>query len=172
MASTSVDLPLPFSPAKNVTRESSFTSSSCRIAGMENGYASKLSTSSRFRTSARTKRSSTRRGLFVIQPQDWQQCSNRAMGLALYGGTQRSEEHTSELQSPDHIVCRLLLEKKKRNATSRNSRFKSLDTLKVKIISVTFRRLIRTNHNKASYIGRHVNIQMGGCTYRRLFPCE
>src|SRR5258708_31818645 len=29
-------------------------------------------------------------------------------------GTQRSEEHTSELQSPDHLVCRLLLEKKNR----------------------------------------------------------
>src|SRR5258708_35039138 len=28
--------------------------------------------------------------------------------------TRRSEEHTSELQSPDHLVCRLLLEKKKR----------------------------------------------------------
>src|SRR5258708_34728319 len=27
--------------------------------------------------------------------------------------TTRSEEHTSELQSPDHLVCRLLLEKKK-----------------------------------------------------------
>src|SRR5258708_10240528 len=26
---------------------------------------------------------------------------------------ERSEEHTSELQSPDHLVCRLLLEKKK-----------------------------------------------------------
>src|SRR5207244_6126626 len=29
--------------------------------------------------------------------------------------TVRSEEHTSELQSPDHLVCRLLLEKKKHN---------------------------------------------------------
>src|SRR5258708_16342518 len=28
-------------------------------------------------------------------------------------GADRSEEHTSELQSPDHLVCRLLLEKKK-----------------------------------------------------------
>src|SRR5438552_14590871 len=28
--------------------------------------------------------------------------------------TLRSEEHTSELQSPDHLVCRLLLEKKKK----------------------------------------------------------
>src|SRR3990170_7497345 len=27
----------------------------------------------------------------------------------------RSEEHTSELQSPDHLVCRLLLEKKKQH---------------------------------------------------------
>src|SRR6266487_5232428 len=29
----------------------------------------------------------------------------------------RSEEHTSELQSPVHLVCRLLLEKKKHNTT-------------------------------------------------------
>src|SRR5947208_13255066 len=29
-------------------------------------------------------------------------------------GRWRSEEHTSELQSPDHLVCRLLLEKKKK----------------------------------------------------------
>src|SRR5258708_11060822 len=28
----------------------------------------------------------------------------------------RSEEHTSELQSPDHLVCRLLLEKKKKGS--------------------------------------------------------
>src|SRR5256885_70123 len=117
----------------------------------------------------------------------------------------RSEEHTSELQSPCNLVCRLLLEKitvnihitiielnalhtkrqnlfqelaavihllreakhwglrKSRNATSLNSRFKSLDTLKVKIISVTFRRVIRTNHKKASKIWRHENIQLGGC---------
>src|SRR5690348_17967333 len=31
--------------------------------------------------------------------------------------TLRSEEHTSELQSPVHLVCRLLLEKKKNNNT-------------------------------------------------------
>src|SRR5258708_25951140 len=34
---------------------------------------------------------------------------------ALEQGRLRSEEHTSELQSPDHLVCRLLLEKKKTN---------------------------------------------------------
>src|SRR5258708_33201433 len=33
----------------------------------------------------------------------------------------RSEEHTSELQSPDHLVCRLLLEKKKTINTSQAS---------------------------------------------------
>src|SRR5438552_8983744 len=32
----------------------------------------------------------------------------------------RSEEHTSELQSPDHLVCRLLLEKKKKKQETSN----------------------------------------------------
>src|SRR5258708_25159138 len=34
---------------------------------------------------------------------------------------ERSEEHTSELQSPDHLVCRLLLEKKKKEYIPINS---------------------------------------------------
>src|SRR5262245_65168945 len=34
------------------------------------------------------------------------------------GGRTRSEEHTSELQSLRHLVCRLLLEKKKKNIIS------------------------------------------------------
>src|SRR5258708_26773452 len=34
------------------------------------------------------------------------------------GEPNRSEEHTSELQSPDHLVCRLLLEKKKNSPCS------------------------------------------------------
>src|SRR2546428_12100394 len=73
-------------------------------------------------------------------------------------------------------VIHLLMEAKHwglrttRNATSLNSRFKSLDTLKVKIISVTCRRVIRTNHKKASKIWRHENIQLGGCQSCRLFP--
>src|SRR5256885_11506543 len=36
----------------------------------------------------------------------------------LAGGSARSEEHTSELQSPCNLVCRLLLEKKKTKDTS------------------------------------------------------
>src|SRR5947208_10062572 len=34
----------------------------------------------------------------------------------------RSEEHTSELQSPDHLVCRLLLEKKKNKKNRKRRR--------------------------------------------------
>ena len=34
-----------------------------------------------------------------------------------YNYCKRSEEHTSELQSPDHLVCRLLLENKKTRST-------------------------------------------------------
>src|SRR5258708_21835713 len=36
--------------------------------------------------------------------------------------SRRSEEHTSELQSPDHLVCRLLLEKKKPDYTKFQTR--------------------------------------------------
>src|SRR2546430_14815834 len=42
----------------------------------------------------------------------------------------RSEEHTSELQSQSNLVCRLLLEKKKKNQSSRLSRQTKSHTLK------------------------------------------
>src|SRR5258708_20282296 len=45
----------------------------------------------------------------------------RALGPADMITTRRSEEHTSELQSPDHLVCRLLLEKKKKKVTMKSS---------------------------------------------------
>src|SRR2546426_5680247 len=38
------------------------------------------------------------------------------MVFLVLGGRPRSEEHTSELQSPCNLVCRLLLEKKKKIA--------------------------------------------------------
>src|SRR5258708_15428410 len=51
-----------------------------------------------------------RNGLELLQ-----QASCRTVGVPVCPkqGQVRSEEHTSELQSPDHLVCRLLLEKKK-----------------------------------------------------------
>src|SRR5690625_5320494 len=45
-----------------------------------------------------------------------------AINDPLIGALSRSEEHTSELQSRGHLVCRLLLEKKKGNPSSRGDR--------------------------------------------------
>src|SRR5258708_15517301 len=44
--------------------------------------------------------------------------------------TLRSEEHTSELQSPDHLVCRLLLEKKKKRSTASAARVSPANTIR------------------------------------------
>src|SRR5437762_10984579 len=44
----------------------------------------------------------------------------RTDGLRSPPGRRRSEEHTSELQSPMYLVCRLLLEKKKKTKTKCN----------------------------------------------------
>src|SRR5256885_11510458 len=46
------------------------------------------------------------RTLIQPHPETWSRCSRS-----------RSEEHTSELQSPCNLVCRLLLEKKKQTST-------------------------------------------------------
>src|SRR5437762_9312224 len=45
-----------------------------------------------------------------------------------WSGAKRSEEHTSELQSPMYLVCRLLLEKKKKNTKLYHSIKKMLHT--------------------------------------------
>src|SRR2546426_9013759 len=42
-------------------------------------------------------------------------------GVRAWSRTGRSEEHTSELQSPCNLVCRLLLEKKKKNERERDN---------------------------------------------------
>src|SRR3712207_7629469 len=61
-------------------------------------------------------------GLEAVHAAEGSGYTNRAarVGTLRYRG--RSEEHTSELQSRQYIVCRLLLEKKKPRATSRNDR--------------------------------------------------
>src|SRR5258708_22940425 len=57
------------------------------------------------------------RGLSVRDIEDAFKDENgrlQCRALTDHAPASRSEEHTSELQSPDHLVCRLLLEKKKK----------------------------------------------------------
>src|SRR6266581_1630763 len=46
------------------------------------------------------------------------------------GQPARSEEHTSELQSPVHLVCRLLLEKKKKTIKTKNRKKRNQQKIK------------------------------------------
>src|SRR5258708_26828332 len=50
----------------------------------------------------------------ILAPPAWLSAMQLSRDSVTISG-ERSEEHTSELQSPDHLVCRLLLEKKKKN---------------------------------------------------------
>src|SRR5258708_14093582 len=59
-----------------------------------------------------------------VDDQCFGECANdgfRGSQHAFDGIGDRSEEHTSELQSPDHLVCRLLLEKKNHTHTANPS---------------------------------------------------
>src|SRR5258708_11969882 len=55
-----------------------------------------------------------------VKRRDFRRLWANAVGIP----SDRSEEHTSELQSPDHLVCRLLLEKKKYSNTHSRSQTK------------------------------------------------
>src|SRR5438552_10109812 len=61
------------------------------------------------------------------------------------GEVLRSEEHTSELQSPDHLVCRLLLEKKN-TPSSQLSVYIQTDSL------------VRVDHSKFSLLAGRVKL--------------
>src|SRR5258708_29871276 len=69
-----------------------------------------------FRSCRMRPRSSLKKSSISLSPEIEPTWPFRRLLLALmsllFVGS-RSEEHTSELQSPDHLVCRLLLEKKK-----------------------------------------------------------
>src|SRR5256885_5398264 len=53
-----------------------------------------------------------------IKPNRYRACNNPELPWLKARSQARSEEHTSELQSPCNLVCRLLLEKKKHERTS------------------------------------------------------
>src|SRR5437764_5725964 len=58
--------------------------------------------------------------------------SSRAGRRRAIRNRRRSEEHTSELQSPMYLVCRLLLEKKKKNKKKKITHYNSCRTTKWK----------------------------------------
>src|SRR5258708_2537323 len=57
---------------------------------------------------------------FTFRKEEWSAWCEKKLGAGHMERLRRSEEHTSELQSPDHLVCRLLLEKKKKRKTKYN----------------------------------------------------
>ena len=72
---------------------------------------SRCTGSSAARATGGSYRALTRHHRSSWQTHYWSRSAERQSGYV------RSEEHTSELQSPDHRVCRLLLEKKKKKNT-------------------------------------------------------
>src|SRR5690349_22867595 len=65
---------------------------------------------------------------FAIQ-ESGETFDNLQEAVAAVGGGNRSEEHTSELQSRRDLVCRLLLEKKKKKKHKTNTHNKNITTL-------------------------------------------
>src|SRR2546430_3456860 len=71
----------------------------------------------------------------------WPPAAPTAAGPYAYPGgqdarpaTRRSEEHTSELQSQSNLVCRLLLEKKKKTSSDKRSSFKTSFNINLNVL--------------------------------------
>src|SRR5258705_9867169 len=97
MRSTSVLLPAPLAPTSAITSPFRAVKLMSRSTG-----------SSSYAKETPSNASALRRPVTSRAP--WSSCCS--VGRS---STSRSEEHTSELQSLRHLVCRLLLEKKKKN---------------------------------------------------------
>src|SRR5256885_6441355 len=66
-------------------------------------------------------------GIFLPRAVDSLAASHPDIEVSIVDGTYRSEEHTSELQSPCNLVCRLLLEKKKTKMRPRRAILRPAD---------------------------------------------
>src|SRR5688572_32414058 len=75
-------------------------------------FRSQLSTGQRCTTILPILLTQSERPLLIDQPED--NLDNAFVYDTIVKALQRSEEHTSELQSQSNLVCRLLLEKKKK----------------------------------------------------------
>src|SRR2546426_3199411 len=67
------------------------------------------------------------RSMMAVSPRcvfNWRRTSRIARPVC---ESRRSEEHTSELQSPCNLVCRLLLEKKKKKEKENNASFTNMN---------------------------------------------
>src|SRR5205814_3684597 len=84
------------------------------ISSSENSMMSPLSASSGARARDRKYRPGLSGCRAEMCPNESSTRSRARMWLAVTNSSIRSEEHTSELQSLRHLVCRLLLEKKKK----------------------------------------------------------
>src|SRR5436309_11317455 len=66
-----------------------------------------------------------RRGARPRRPPLAMDVTRVVFGLPAYNKAERSEEHTSELQSRENLVCRLLLEKKKKKTHKGNTKVRN-----------------------------------------------
>src|SRR5256885_8592144 len=92
---------------------------------MASGTTRRRSRLARSRTAATTPRSSSGR-------------KSRRPGSAIGCTAKRSEEHTSELQSPCNLVCRLLLEKKKQYTFHLHAKHSPILQLRLMIPSLSY----------------------------------
>src|SRR5258708_28753649 len=72
---------------------------------------------------------SRRRAVVSAERRRFAPCASMTSPARIDTQRLRSEEHTSELQSPDHLVCRLLLEKKKKLSTTARTHMIEIITL-------------------------------------------
>src|SRR5207244_8260452 len=98
--------PPPHPPSTLFPYTTLFRSSSCSITA----GGSFISTSRSIRRRPGPRSKSLKR--FLMTRRLVGCCAIATRSTARRSASERSEEHTSELQSPDHLVCRLLLEKK------------------------------------------------------------
>src|SRR5258708_12130305 len=78
------------------------------------GYSSEISIFNPISCTRRKFKTICRQEHLAVSMLPFPETNRRKFTCSTRCWRKRSEEHTSELQSPDHLVCRLLLEKKKK----------------------------------------------------------
>src|SRR5690606_41256759 len=108
-----IDIFLFFLLLRRPPRSTLFPYTTLFRSKQDNRFKINVSTSARYFTVA-SKKDLNRSGVYEVYAKD------EDMFKLIYGLI-RSEEHTSELQSRENLVCRLLLEKKKKNKKTNNT---------------------------------------------------